>query len=198
MISNIRILTSAITTALLLAALANCATVPAPTGMAPSQPSTRSLPQRPRDLQLTSIDPCSLITPSLRQQLYNLNTDFDRTKSYDSLISEDCAITNVPTNPGYALGVRLVTSQNTEHFLLFPKTRLTTVDGYGALEQPGLADLTGNRTCLVIVDVAPKQSLWISFGGTDNDLPPGGYEAMCRKAHTAADSVLRQLLARSS
>jgi hypothetical protein len=190
---------------LTLVMLAGCALPPRPITPPPTSiaaPTSaaapaRLLPTRPHEVRLNGIDPCTLITPQLRSELYDLNDHFSHRKALDPLTSSDCTISNVPDDPGYVLSLRLVTAQGADFYLSSPKTAVTSVDGFGALDQPGLLDPSGNQSCLVIVDVARGQSLWVGFISNDG-IPPGGYQAMCSKAHIAADSVMQQLLARVS
>jgi Protein of unknown function (DUF3558) len=197
-----RTLSAAASAVLALITLAGCG--PA---AQPSQPPTptsstaepaKTLPSRPREVRLNGIDPCTLITPKLRAELGELNDHFSHEKAFDSLASSNCAITNVPHDPGYVLSLRLVTAQGADFYLASPKITVTSVNGFGSLDQPGLNDLAENRSCLVIVDVAQGQSLWVGFNGSNDTPPPGGYQAMCSKAHIAAESIMQQLLEKTS
>jgi hypothetical protein len=191
--------TQAVGIAVALVMVAGCGSTAQPAASPTSAAApARSLPPRPRDVRLNGVDPCTLITPALRGELYDLNDHFSHAKAIDPLPSSDCTITNVPEDQTFALTLRLVTVQGVDAYLTAPKIQVTSVDGFGALDQPGLNDPSGNKSCLVIVDVAQGQSLWVGFDSEEDTPPPGGYQAMCGKAHTAADSVMQQLLARTS
>lgn len=94
------------------------------------------------------------------------------------------------------LSLQLLTTQGVDSFRS-DKSTASTVSGFSSLDQPGLNDLTGNQSCLVIVDTGSQQSLWVGFADTEQTPPPGGYQAMCGKAHIAAESIMQQLLAKS-
>jgi hypothetical protein len=168
-------------------------------------PSTASaLPPRPHDVQLRGVDPCSLITPEIRAELYGLSDKVSHDKALDKLDSSDCTTTNLLNTPVdapiYGLGVRLVFDQNAtqERGDNLNPTTVTTIGGFGAIQQPGLADNAGNQSCLFVIDTSDTQSLWVSFGLAGHGSAPPGYAAMCAKARPAAESVLAQLLARTS
>jgi Protein of unknown function (DUF3558) len=186
---------------LTLAAVSGCAlptrSSSPPAGESSAAPTApgKTFPPRPREVRLNGIDPCTLITPQLRKEMYNLADDGTHERMYDALISSNCSLLTYG-DPTYFFGVRLVTSQGADHYLRSAKTQVINVDGFGALDQPGLNDLTGNAICLVMVDVAPGQSLWVSFGTLDP--PPPGYQKMCTKANAAAASIMQQLLAKAS
>jgi hypothetical protein len=180
--------------ALGLAAIAACGS-PEPLS-SPALPSVSPSPPRPREVSLADADPCTLVTPELRAQLQNLNDHFSRHKPDDPLVSRDCTATNVPDVPSYALSIRLVTNEGIAEEKSARSTP-TTVGGFGALEQPGLLGTSPDTGCLIMVDAAANQAVWVAFGTADGTPAPGGYPAMCVKAHVAAESVMRELLART-
>jgi uncharacterized protein DUF3558 len=184
--------------ATLIALAAACTTSSPPTTAPTPAVHGKTLPDRPRTLQVNGIDPCSLVTADLRAKLYSLNDSYGRNKARDQLTSTDCTITNVPNSPGYLLGLRLISNEGADHFLSSPKGTVTTVQGFGAIQQPGLFDPTGNRGCLFSIDTGLNQSLWVLFSGTDEQPPAGGYAAMCAKARVAAESIMTQLLAKTA
>jgi len=182
--------------AVLLAAAGCTGPAPAPV-IAPSHTppaSAKALPDRPRAVPLGGADACSMITPTLRGQL-GVTARMDRHPAGDTLDSSDCQWTNFPADPGLALFVRLVRNQGIEPYLNLPAALLTSVSGFGAVDLPG--QFAGpDEGCVVRVDVAPGQAVW---AGYLSDGPVQGQtgEQMCAKAHTAAASVLAQLLARA-
>jgi hypothetical protein len=172
------------------ATLVSCAQAP----RSPVAPQTGA-PSRPKEVRLTGFDPCTLITPRLRTELDDLNDHFSRRKADDGLSSSDCSTTNIPSSPVYVLGIRLVVSEGADQERTARSTP-TSVAGFSALQQPGLNDAGGNRSCLLVVDTAPGEALWVSVTATER-IPPGGYAAMCAKAHIAAEGVMHELLART-
>jgi hypothetical protein len=93
------------------------------------------------------------------------------------------------------LTLRFLTVQGADERLGASAVKVVTVDGFGAIQRPGLNDREG-RSCLLIVDVAQGQSLWAGFAETEFDTLTGGYQALCEKATLAASSVLHELRSR--
>jgi hypothetical protein len=199
---RIRAIGIAVGAVLALALVSGCAlptrpSSPSATGVNSAAPTVpgKTFPPRPREVRLNGVDPCTLVTPQLRSEMYDLADDGTHENMHDALISSNCSLLTYG-DPTYFFGIRLVTNEGADHDLSSPKTQVINVNGFGALDQPGLNDLNGNESCLVIVDVAPGQSLWVSFGTLDD--PPPGYQKMCNKANVAAESVMQQLLAKAS
>jgi len=181
-----------------LLGLAGCGSAPsatAPAGaVAADAPSSgAALPQRPRSVPVDGIDACAVITSPLRLE-FGVSSRMDRNPAGDGLASSDCEWTNFPAEPGLALFVRLVRNQGVDAYLGQPGAQLTTVSGFGAVELPGqLAN--PDEGCVVRVDVASGQSLWVGYT-SDGPIPGRTHSEMCARARTASASVLAQLLAR--
>jgi hypothetical protein len=161
----------------------------------PPSPPSGPFPPRPRDLNVSGIDPCTLITPQVRGELNGLSDRFSHRKALDSLASADCTTNSTPNVPAYGLVIRLVTSEEAAQEMA-PGATITMIAGFGAIQQPGLSDTQGN-SCLITVDSGAGQAVWVGFGTADGTPAPGGYAAMCAKAHIAAEGVMHELLART-
>jgi hypothetical protein len=101
----------------------------------------------------------------------------------------------VPNVPSYGLLLRFTTAQGAEVRLGTAGSEVVSVAGFGAVQRPGLNDRKG-QSCLLIVDVAQGQSLWVGFADTESEKPAGGYQGLCEKAKLAASSVLHELRVR--
>jgi hypothetical protein len=108
-----------------------------------------------------------------------------------------CDWTNFPTQPALTLAVYTVPGQDTAGFLRFPDAAQTSVAGFGAVDMPSGYD-DGAHSCIVRVDVAPKQGLWVSYSVDYGDLPGQSHELMCQKAHASAEAIIQTLSARAN
>jgi hypothetical protein len=137
------------------------------------------------------------VTPALRSQLNNLDDQPDRAEPSMGLPgTSSCTFVNVPHEPSYGLIVRFISGQGAESRMANPSAQVASVDGFGAVQRPGLNDRQGDESCVLIVDVADGQSLWAGVVYTGRGLSPGGYQALCEKATLAASSVLHELRSR--
>jgi len=74
--------------------------------------------------------------------------------------------------------------------------QVTSVAGFGAVEIPD-ERFGAQFTCDVRVDVAPDQGLWVAYAVELGDEPGATHELMCQRAHAAAETIMRDLLART-
>lgn len=75
-------------------------------------------------------------------------------------------------------------------------SQVTTVAGFGAVEIPN-RELGAQYSCDVRVDVAPNQGLWVDYLVELGDEAGATHELMCQRAHAAAETIMRDLLART-
>jgi hypothetical protein len=167
---------------------------PAPSPQAaPAQP-VQKLPPRPRELKVDGIDPCTLATPEIRGQAGVTSQGQADPTSTDNAI-KGCGYDNFPQHPTAALDVNVVTNQDTAGFLLFPDAVASAVAGFGAVDSPDSA-AGADHSCVVRVDVAENQGLWVSLYNTLGDDAASTHAQMCQKAHTVAESIMAGLLAK--
>jgi len=169
------------------------AATPQPQAAAPAQPEQK-LPPRPRELKVDGIDPCTLVTPEIRAQAGVTSQGQADASSTDNAL-KGCGYDNFPQHPTAALDVNLATNQDTAGFLFFPDAVPTTVAGFGAVDSPDSA-AGADHSCVVRVDVADNQGLWVSLYNTLGDDTASTHAQMCQKAHTVAESIMAGLLAK--
>ena len=165
-----------------------CASQPAPTPPPP--------PQRPREVRLEGVDPCSLLSPEQRAGL-----GLDGEPLYSAAYSQvfrgpvpTCTITGLAGRP-VAIGLGLVTSTGIERWRqgdLEADVRPTTVAGFPALVA---APRRLTDSCSVEVDVAPGQLLDVQVGDGGGQ-PPITQDELCGRAQPLAEQVIASLLGR--
>jgi hypothetical protein len=164
------------------------------------EPTTTPQVVRPRDLDLTGITPCELLT---QQQLAVFAIDRPLnagTQGGASVLagSPDCI--GRSSEWEWSFGIVASTKMGLQEYLSKtradrPRTELT-VDGYRAVQQEGLtsAPERGSGECYVDVDVADGQLLSVKFSqlGADPDkrLP---IDKICAKATEVAEAALTTL-----
>lgn len=180
----------------LLVALAGCGAQAEPTGGPPSTTASNDpLPPRPRAIRMDGLDPCVLGTPEVLRQV-GIAGEPRRVTAPTSgtrICSWARAVTQPPSGQ---LGVFVVTDQDTRNVLSAPGAETTSVAGFGAVD---VADESYGQqfNCGVRVDVAPGQGLWVTYLNSLGDEPGATHELMCQRAHTAAETIMRDLLTRT-
>jgi hypothetical protein len=138
---------------------------------APVRPSTLSLPPRPRNLPLTGIDPCSLLTAT---QQAKLGVDPGVEGHPDvNWHNPQCGfqLTDPGTLPSY--NVQTVTSAGIQFWLnplLANNTTPVDIGGFPAVDVTSKAKVADG--CQTVVSVADGQMLIVQF-----DFPPTGTTA---------------------
>ena len=176
---------------------------------APSSSSTstaRVLPQRPRELDLTGVNPCTDVLT--RDQLHQLAYDLGYQRKPQAGKSDihggqAClyASTSPPDQPSRDIAslITISTSEGAEAWLNDPRRkrspdqyRVTTILGFPALILPNPAVVDN---CDVVVDVHSGQYLEVnpSSGGSKRGTSPDPY---CAEGQRVAELVVQNLLAR--
>jgi hypothetical protein len=148
-----------------------------------------SLPARPAELPLTGLDPCTILTPTQRDQLdldgppdgYT-DTEFDQAKA--------CSIRGLES--GAVARLALVTDMGVDVWLSdTAQVQATpiTVTGWPALlvRTPGLTD-----ACNVEVDTATGQFLDVLYRDGGNN-PPIAQDQLCQGAQKVAAAAVTSL-----
>jgi hypothetical protein len=171
--------------------LAGCTTLPGqPAPAAPAQP------QRPRDVPIDGVDPCSLLTDEQRAELgLDGRPVLDRspTNLYPGGDVPACVVSGFEPRAVW-VGVNLVTTTGIERYTtgeLLMDIRPAEVRGFPALTAVP-QDFT--EWCSVIVDIAPGQLVDVHFAD-GGGVPPVPQEQLCDDAAAVADRVMGNLLA---
>jgi Protein of unknown function (DUF3558) len=184
----------------LLAVLAAACSAPVAgsPGAAPStEPAPTSAPERPRDVHLAGIDPCSLLTEADRKTL-GLDgrpiRDQSRSPFFNGEVTDLCSTSGLEPR-AIEVGVELSTTGGLE---LYTKRALDgtvvprTVLGFPAAQLTGTGILEG--FCDIGIDVAPGEAINVQFddGGRKPPIPQAD---LCDGARQTADIVVANLLA---
>jgi hypothetical protein len=183
--------------ATLLALLTACApavvTPPpgTPTGAAPT-----SSP-RPRDIDISGIPPCELLTDAQRAEL-GLDGEPGPYTSRDALFGDarSCTIRRLDAQPAVTLGISMVVEYGIERFAepgVVDGVERIEVLGYPAVLSPPPASMPDN--CLVAIDVAPGQMVGVLLSDGGNARPIR-LEQLCAEVPRFAESVMTTLVAR--
>lgn len=169
-----------------------CATpVPGP----PAPPTTTSA--RPRDIDVSGILPCELLTPAQQAEL-GFDGEPRQNTASDALFGagRTCLISRRRTSPAFFASITLTAEFGIERFsdpAVVSGNESIEVAGYPAVLSPPPPAMPDN--CLVAVDVAPGQMIGVqlSDGGSEPGYP---LEQLCRDVPRYAEAVMETLLAR--
>lgn len=163
---------------------------------APEDPDKIELPQRPREVRVDGIDPCSLLTAEQRAELGLEGQPLFGTgpsELYPGADVPTCAVRGYEPR-AVAVGVSNVTTTGIELYTsgeLAAEVRAAEVRGFPAVVAVPIRFTDG---CTVIVDVAAGQLLDIQFADGGR-LPPIPQPQLCQGAQMVADAVMMTLLA---
>jgi hypothetical protein len=150
---------------------------------------TVDVPDRPKDLSLDGVDPCSLFTAA---QLAELGVDGKPApgKSDDQFDAPLCSLDGPQTEPYYSYDVLVITDLGVETWLTGRRnvdSWLVDVGGYPAVDfkTKGVED----RDCSTTVDVAEGQQLMVN----QFPLSDVNYEQLCQLSEKAAAMALQTL-----
>ena len=183
------------TTAAAVAVLTSaCGTVPT-TGTpepsaGPSSPAP-TLPPRPRQIDLTGVDTCTLLTP---EQQRRLGTDHAPVASMetDRYGNTYCDYGKNQSSPRFGYSVKVVTQEDATVYLTRERdavARVVSAAGFPAVEARPPGD---ERGCFVFVSTTGGQYLSVQYSestGSDDTT-----EVACEKARVAAELAMQTLL----
>jgi len=188
-------LTGAVTvlavTVLLVAGCGGATEPPSPPVPLPA-PAGASLPPRPVELRLDGVDPCSLLTDHQRGQLGVGAGMSARGSESSPLKGDSCIWTNFPDHPASNWTGRTVLAQGADYALGREPPR--AVDGFAATTT-GSTGSDPAYYCLMLVDVAPDQSLAAQYDNGSKDYPGMNHQLACDKAQQLASDMLSTLRA---
>lgn len=142
---------------------------------------------------MDGVDPCALAPPEVLRQagvpadprVVETGVPGARVCSWERSVLQ---------RPSGGLGVLAVTNQDTRSAIQTYGARVTSVAGFGAVEVSDGA-YGHDFNCGVRIDVAPNQGLWVTYLNALADEPGATHELMCQRARTAAEGIMRNLLA---
>lgn len=188
----IRGLTALVTAVGLLSGLAGCGLPPRPAQQAVPGPVGPTLPLRPKETPVAGVDPCTLVPAAVLRELDLLT----RPQVVQTPVpgARACGWSrDIQRRPSADLAVG-VARQNTADFLGERGATQLSVAGFGAVDVPN--NLAGTQhSCDLKIDAAPNQALLVSYYNTLADEPGATHELMCQRARTAAEGIMRNLLA---
>lgn len=168
---------------------------------APAAPSTPTLPPRPRAIPVVGLDACSIVPVEVLAPLGLPTTGvLDAPDPSTPRISTCEWKTDFGDTGSPVLDLTVDTAdQDTARFLTFPTAKQTSVGGFGAVDGvQGLVTLSDDRSCLLRIDVAPGQGLWVEYDNPLGDLPGTSHELMCQRATTVAEAIINRLSAKQN
>lgn len=159
-------------------------------GPAPSPPGAqpaRTLPPRPRTIDMHGVDACSLITQAQAAQL-----DADRVEpSQDANHLPACSFDRIHSEPFVDIRVTPTPIAGVDTYLQpgYTPTRIviTTVAGFGAVQ----LRVASEGDCSLLVDTAPGQHLDVLVSLFSRGALTG--DQLCAKAQQAAEFAMQHL-----
>lgn len=155
--------------------------------------ATPALPTRPVELRLDGVNPCSLLTDAQAKQQLDTNGGYFGADEGGSPVAGDmCLWSNFPRRPDNEWSATTVLHQGAEFAL--GKEPPRTVDGFAATSS-GSSAADPARYCGMLVDVAPGQSLLVTYDNSRKDDPGLNHQLACDKAQRAAEMMITNLRA---
>lgn len=167
-----------------VAGLVGCASA------APPTPASR-LPPRPAELRLDQVNPCALLTPA---QVHELGVGAgERGENTDELGSIGCLWRNFPEEPDISYLARLIVRRGADYALDSTEpTQVVSIDGFSAVQTTS-PYVDPKEHCLLLVDVAQGESLWVQWLTTSPDYPGLTHELACQQTREAGRLMLENL-----
>ncbi len=177
--------------ALLLSACETSST--AGTGETTAAPgsSEPTLPPRPREIDLTGVDTCTLLTPEQQKQI-STDTPPKFTKYLDRYGNRRCSYGKNLSSPYFGYSVKVVTQEDAAVYLTSKRdavARVVSAAGFPAVENYPPGD---ERGCFV--DVSTKNGQYLSIQYSESTGSNDTTEVACEKARVAAELAMLTLL----
>jgi hypothetical protein len=184
---------------LLLGGMSGCGGMSAPSGPPVSSgalaPPADPLPARPREIRVDGLDPCTLASSEVLREAGVPNKPHVVPSKAPGV--HGCSWGRpITQSPSGSLGVAVATQQDVRGVLGVQGAEITSAAGFGAVAIPN-PDTGAQYSCDVRIDVAPNQGIWVDYLVELQDEPGATHELMCQRAHTAAETIMRDLLART-
>lgn len=155
-------------------------------------PGRSRLPPRPAELRLDGIDPCALLTGEQTRQLGVHGGE--REQNTDELGSTDCQWLNDPLEPSiFGYLARLILKRGADSGLdSSTGAQVVTLDGFSAVQATS-PHVDPREHCVLLVDVAQGESLWVQWMTSTHGQPGFTHEMACEKARVAGQLMLTNL-----
>ncbi|MDT7585481.1 MAG: hypothetical protein QOE32_3031 [Pseudonocardiales bacterium] len=163
-------------------------TSPQPT---PTAPSTSALPPRPAALHLDEVDPCALLTAA---QVNQLGTATGRSSANDDGPgSRACIWSNFPKRPDNDWSANTILEHGADYYLASTTaSEIVQVAGFPAVQTS--SDFQDpNKQCVLLIDVAPGQTLQATYQNSHGDRPGISHQVACQQATKAAELMVANL-----
>ena len=157
-------------------------------------PSSSRLPARPAELQISGVDPCALLTPT---QEHQLGVERGHPSSGgDEFNSPVCLWDNLGGlggRPDNGWLIRLISQRGADYALdSVEPTHVVRVDGFPAI-QTSSAGQDPRTHCILLVDIAQGQSMWIQYVNGLGNYPGISHEVACGLARDVAQMAVGNL-----
>ncbi|GLZ37594.1 DUF3558 domain-containing protein [Actinokineospora sp. NBRC 105648] len=159
---------------------------------------TTSLPPRPKEIKLDSVEPCTLLT---QPQLAELKVTRTRARASTSEVyrgAKECVLEASTAKSGYDYAVTAVTTEGAEAWLTGKRNvdaKAVSVAGYPAVRYNFKGASQANTfNCWTTVDVAQGQQLQVMF--TVNLRDAFTLDQMCQMSEQAATLAMATLTSR--
>jgi hypothetical protein len=158
----------------------------------PSATAQPALPPRPADLPLTSVQPCALLTPTQVQQLKVVGKGLAGSNN-DGQGSPDCIWDNALGPPDNGWVVRFDLKHDASYYLGSSTGAQTVqVDGFPAVQSSSPMD-DPKTHCILLVDVAPGQTMYVLYSNDQGDYPGINHQVACQLADKVAEMAVGNL-----
>jgi Protein of unknown function (DUF3558) len=162
----------------------------AETSAGPSFPAP-GLPPRPREIDLTGVDNCSLLTPEQQRRLGADRAPVASTET-DRYGNSYCHFGKGMSSPRFTYTVKVVTQEDAAVYLTRERNaiaRVVSAAGFPAVEARPPGD---ERGCFMFVSTKDGQYLSVQYGESTGSHDTT--EVTCEKARVAAELAMQTLL----
>jgi hypothetical protein len=189
--NRVAVLVISVAGAVLLAA---CGASPtAGTGETSAAPGSSEpvLPPRPREIDLTDVDACTLLTPEQQRRL-GTDTPPEFTRYLDRYGNRRCDYGKRLSSPRFGYSLKVVTQEDVTVYLSGQRdvtAQVVSVAGFPAVENHPPGD---ERGCFV--DVSTKEGQYLSIQYSESTGSHDTTEVACEKARVVAELAMQTLL----
>jgi uncharacterized protein DUF3558 len=151
--------------------------------------TTGALPPRPQSLPLNGRDPCALLTSDQRESL-SVGSGRPGTAGGGS---PACNWSHFPDEPRDSYFLQFDTGRGAEYALASTTgARVVDIEGFAAVETQRGGSYPEERHCVLLVDVADGQNLWVQYEYNGSTVQVTR-ELACEKALSAAGMAVQTL-----